>query len=208
MRRNAATAHTLISDSTTLPLVREGIRFGAVTSRNGPHIQLKPAMIGKIGIRIRRNEMKCDELKEYKAYEFGTSYVYHILEVNEAIAELKAELADKDKDIAYWREEYDKETQLTDALKDEIESLKASHYAEMVDAGMRERRLRRELWLARAERAKEKQQLFYFSLSYDKLCIDGFFNPSSGRRELSPKKWIKVFNKVEQKCRAKAEEYK
>ena len=24
--------------------------------------------------------MKCDELKKYKAYEFGTSYVYHILE--------------------------------------------------------------------------------------------------------------------------------
>jgi uncharacterized coiled-coil DUF342 family protein len=38
--------------------------------------------------------MKCDELKEYKAYEFGNSYVYHILEVNEAIAELKAKLRD------------------------------------------------------------------------------------------------------------------
>ncbi|MBQ5641052.1 MAG: hypothetical protein IIV05_04510, partial [Ruminococcus sp.] len=69
--------------------------------------------------------------------------------------EVDAFLAEKDKDIAYWREEYDKETQLTDALKDEIESLKASHYAESVDAGMRERRLRRALWIARAERAKE-----------------------------------------------------
>ena len=37
--------------------------------------------------------------------------------------EVDAFLAEKDKDIAYWREEYDKETQLTDALKDEIESL-------------------------------------------------------------------------------------
>ena len=62
--------------------------------------------------------------------------------------EVDALLAEKDKDIAYWREEYDKETQLTDALKDEIESLKASHYAESVDAGMRERRLRRALWRA------------------------------------------------------------
>ena len=76
--------------------------------------------------------MKCDELKKVEGKEN---------------AELKAELDEKDKDIAYWREEYDKETQLTDALKDEIESLKASHYAEMVDAGMRERRLRRALWL-------------------------------------------------------------
>lgn len=90
----------------------------------------------------------------------------------------------------------------------EIENIKATHYAEMVDAGMRERKLKRSLWLARAERAKEKQQLFYFSLAYDKLCIDGFFNPSSGRRELSPIKWIKVFNKVENKCRAKADNYK
>lgn len=32
----------------------------------------------------------------------------------------------------------------------EIESLKASHYAEMVDAGIRERRLRRALWLLKA----------------------------------------------------------
>ena len=38
--------------------------------------------------------MKCDELKKYKAYEFGTSYVYHIDEVNAAIAELKAENAE------------------------------------------------------------------------------------------------------------------
>ena len=62
MKRSAATAHTLISDSTTLPLVREGIPFGAVTSRNGPHIQLKPAMIGKIDTRSIK--MKCDELKK------------------------------------------------------------------------------------------------------------------------------------------------
>lgn len=62
MRRNAATAPTQISDSTTLPLVREGIPFGAVTSRNGPPIQRKPAMIGKIDTRSIK--MKCDELKK------------------------------------------------------------------------------------------------------------------------------------------------
>lgn len=36
--------------------------------------------------------MKCDELKKYKAYEFGTSYVYNIMEVDAAIEELKGEL--------------------------------------------------------------------------------------------------------------------
>lgn len=44
--------------------------------------------------------------------------------------------------VMYSKEEYGK-------LQKEIESLKASHYAEMVDAGMRERRLRSALWLAR-----------------------------------------------------------
>jgi hypothetical protein len=40
-------------------------------------------------------------------------------------------------------------------LKAKLESVQASAYADSVDAGMRERRLRRALWLARAERAKE-----------------------------------------------------
>ena len=97
---------------------------------------------------------------------------------------------------------------LLDEKDAEIESLKASHYADSVDAGMRERRLKRALWLARANRAKEKQQLFLFSLDYEKLCIDGFFDPYNGRKELSPKQWVKVFNKVENKCLDKAEEYK
>ena len=147
--------------------------------------------------------MKCDELKEYKAYEFGTSYVYHILEVNEAIAELKAELADKDKDIAYWREEYDKETQLTDALKDEIESLKASHYAEMVDAGMRERRLRRALWIARAELCRRLDVDRYLRKHrnswYNENCLT--WNDACVAMEVK-------MCKAESKCRAKAEEYK
>ena len=53
--------------------------------------------------------------------------------------------------MAYDVDEMDQYIAAKDA---EIESLKASHYAEMVDAGMRERRLRRALWLARAMRAE------------------------------------------------------
>jgi hypothetical protein len=93
-------------------------------------------------------------------------------------------------------------------LKAKLEDAKATAYAESVDSGMENRKLKRALWLARAERAKEKQQLFHFSLGYEKLCIDGFYDPYSGRRELSPKQWIKVFNKVNVKCLNKAEEYK
>ena len=69
-------------------------------------------------------------------------------------------------------------------LKSKLESVQATAYVESVDAGMRERRLKRALWLARAERAKEMCQ---------RLLIQGF-DP----------KW----EEVERKCRAKAEEYK
>lgn len=161
--------------------------------------------------------MKCDKLKaeQWLDYSGEPMPCYPKAKVDEAIAELKAENAELKKkceteksigatfskngaDLARWVEE----------LRKEIESLKSSHYAEMVDAVMRERRLKRELWIARAERAKEKQQLFHFSLGYEKLCIDGFYDPYSGRRELSPKQWIKAFNKVEVKLLKKAEKFK
>lgn len=45
----------------------------------------------------------------------------------------------------------------------ELESLKASHYAEMVDAGMRERRLKRALWIARAYRAMAEAYNCHFA---------------------------------------------
>ena len=67
---------------------------------------------------------------------------------------------------------------------------------------------RRALWLARAERAKEKQQLFHFSLNYQTLTIEGFYDPYKVCRMLSPKKWIKIFNNIEIKCRAKADKFK
>jgi hypothetical protein len=69
----------------------------------------------------------------------------------------------------------------------EIESLKASHYAEMVDAGMRERRLKRALWLARAEMARTSAWVFW-----------------NREDDYNYNKW----KNVERKCRAKAEEYK
>lgn len=72
----------------------------------------------------------------------------------------------------------------------EIENIKATHYAEMVDAGMRERKLERSLWLARAERAKAMYTYWHIK------CIEGHL--------LYEHKWIVV----EQLCMAKAEKYK
>ena len=67
----------------------------------------------------------------------------------------------------------------------EIESLKESHYVEMVDAGMRERRLKRALFKACANWADYKACMLAMA-------------------ELPSKQWCEM----ERKCRAKAEKYK
>ena len=94
--------------------------------------------------------MKCDELKIYKAYEFGGAYVYQINEVDAAIAELKEE----------------------------------------------NRRLKRALWLARANRVLEK--IAWFKLWNASIST---MNPEDGARQEFDK-WKKAFGK----CLAKAEE--
>jgi hypothetical protein len=135
------------------------------------------------------NEMKCDELKAINAYQLTTNtedsdvYIhndefgcggdlvecYLKSEVDEAIAELKAKL----------------------------ESVQASAYADSVDAGMRERRLRRALWLARAEWARSS------ALSYH-LIED---HPDKDAAETYKRKANK-WEKVKDKCLKKAELYK
>jgi hypothetical protein len=83
-------------------------------------------------------------------------------------------------------------------LKQKLEDAKASHYAEMVDAGMRERRLRRTLWIARAERALEK--IAWFKLWNASIST---MNPEDGTRQEFDK-WKKNLGKFLKK----AEEYK
>ena len=134
--------------------------------------------------QVLRDLLSCGLIKEW--FYNGT---YHaVLEADDPhlqIAELNAKLDEKDKEIAYWIKEYDEETKLTEALKAEIETLKASHYAEMVDAGMRERRLRRALY---------------------KVCAKWAFLAQWEKGELV-ENWEK-WEKVERKCGAKAKEYK
>lgn len=88
--------------------------------------------------------MKCDELK--RKYSDITGPYYRYNEVNEAIAELKAELAEKDEEIDKQKWRGDEWAKSCNQKDKEIESLKATHYTEMVDAGMRERKLRRALY--------------------------------------------------------------
>ena len=181
--------------------------------------------------------MKCDELKVYvpqdglwglepeeggKLVEEETCYLKS--DVDDAIAELKAKLDEKDKEIAELKKKCEAEKSIgatfskngaelarwVEELRKEIESLKASHYAEMVDAGMRERRLRRALWLSRAERASDKALIFYFAMaeSYP-LNINGYSDEEKGHTRMRNAIWWRTtWLKVERKCRAKAEEYK
>ena len=74
-------------------------------------------------------------------------------------------------------------------LKKKLEDAKSTAYTESVDAGMEYRKLKRALWIARAERAKTEHlsKIMYSTLFRDFI-----------------EKWVNV----ERKCRAKAEEYK
>ena len=68
-------------------------------------------------------------------------------------------------------------------LETKLENVQATAYVESVDAGMENRKLKRALWLARAERARDNSILL----------------PSKFMRN--------VWDNVERKCRAKAESY-
>ena len=74
------------------------------------------------------------------------------------------------------------------------------------------RKLKRALWLARAERAASWQ--IHFSLCHNhsierEFSINGASTPCEGMATLrTDKDWAMIWKKVEYKCRIKAEEYK
>lgn len=97
-------------------------------------------------------------------------------------------------------------------LKQKLEDVQASHYAEMVDAGVRERRLRRALWIARAERAIAEAEYWYGHCA-GMYYIDATDVPDEEDNPYKRVKdttigWYKTWMNIERKCRAKAEEYK
>ena len=131
--------------------------------------------------------------KTFSDLRNGPDFVtyYYADEVNKLLAEKNAAIAE---------------------LKHKLEDAKATAYAEMVDAGMRERWLRRALWLARAERAMAEAEYWYGHTS-GMYYIDAKDVPDE---EDDPYKrvkdttigWYKTWMNVESKCRAKAEHYK
>ena len=108
-------------------------------------------------------------------------------------------------------EEYESLKRENAELKEKLESVQATAYAESVDAGWENRMLKRALWLARAKRADDRARIFYFNDLETKLDIDGFSfdrKKKKGCKKLTARHWRIIWLKVESKCRAKAEQYK
>ena len=114
-------------------------------------------------------------------------------EVDEAISEIKAKL---DKAIA----ERDGNQVCLDALNKKLEDVQATAYAESVDAGMRERKLKRALWRAIALFCARSCEYFSGIMSHCLMGQDDLYR-------LCEEKKNKYLNAT-YKCRAKMEEYK
>ena len=120
---------------------------------------------------------------------------YMKADVDAAIAELQSENAELKKklmpclngDCILTCEVVEKYGKENAELKAKLEDVQASMYCDVVDANMENRRLKRALWLARAEIARTSAWVFW-----------------NRKDDYNYNKW----KKVERKCRAKAEEYK
>lgn len=175
--------------------------------------------------------MKCDELTPIElecnmGKDFVTGLVnrepwkaYDIDEVDAAIAELKSEnkmlkehIANGDVSRITWIDEATELKAENEQFKAKLESVQASAYADSVDAGMRERRLQRALWLARAYRAEARKNYWYARSCHegDKQVwsIDGSAVKYIGCIKRTNFDWLVTWSKVEEKCIDKAEEYK
>lgn len=100
------------------------------------------------------------------------------------IDEKNATIAQLEDDVAFW--------------KKKLEDVQATAYAESVDAGMENRKLKRALWLARAKRAIEK--IAWFKLWNASIST---MNPEDGARQ-EYDKWKNALGRFLDK----AEEYK
>jgi NurA-like 5'-3' nuclease len=160
--------------------------------------------------------MKCDHLI---GRTFNGEVYVLASEAMEAIAELKeklmpclngdciltCEVVEKyGKENAELKQKLEDVNELVKTARQMLDDAKATAYTEMVDAGMENRRLKRALWMARAERAKSEKGFWVYK--YNEDC--GEFNYTIASRSLASDEWMRVWEKVERKCRAKAEEYK
>lgn len=136
-------------------------------------------------LNVYHHELRPNEYAEfYLKYEADKT----IAEKDKEIKELQKTNAQLASNAVMLNRLLDTREEEVKTLKTKLESVQASMYCDVVDANMENRRLKRALWLARAERAHKEVILFR-----DFSCLVG--------KEF---KW----RKIEKLCRAKAEEYK
>lgn len=137
--------------------------------------------------------MKCDELTLYHSKSLNLP-IYVASEVDAAIDELKTE-HHKERDeyisMVNSREQTIKE------LKQKLESVQASMYADVVDVSMENRRLKHALWLARAEWARSSALSYHLIESHLDKDVAATYKRKANRWE-----------RAKDKCLKKAEEYR
>lgn len=166
-----------------------------------------------------RESMKCDELKQVE-YPIEWGLYYDKSEVDEAIAELKARIQLDDDEMAGFLD-LEEECGGGD-LRNYIAELKQfaedaclerdDNQTAIDELQAENRRLRRALWIARAERAIAEAEYWYGHYS-GMYYIDATDVPEEEDNPYKRVKdttigWSKTWMNVESKCRAKAEEYK
>lgn len=143
--------------------------------------------------------MKCDELESFTDETFGDGKceVYDAVKVDAAIAELKQKIAEKESWVKMLGEGEKALSLELEKTKKKLEDAKATAYAESVDAGMENRRLKRALWLARAEWARSSALSYHLIESHPDKDAAATYKRKANKWE-----------KVKDKCLKKAEEYK
>ena len=136
----------------------------------------------------------------WMAYDVDEMDLY-IAEKDAEIAELKKKLMPcLNGDCILTCEVVEKYGKENAELKQKLEDAKASHYAEMVDAGMRERRLRRALYKACANWAKCEERIN----NRDAYDASEYLPSAEDKFRKKEERW----SEMERKCRTKAEQYK
>lgn len=101
-------------------------------------------------------------------------------------------------------------------LKQKLEDAKATAYTESVDAGMKNRKLKRALWIARARSAHNAAMMWEIlsdeflngaQFTIDFRCI-GDPDVTEFQMFRGCMDWMEIYENVERKCRAKAEEWR
>lgn len=135
-----------------------------------------------------------------------------ISEKDKEIAILKERICNGDVSRSTWIDDcFDKDKEIEE-LKKKLEDVQASMYADVVDANMEVSRLRRALWLARASEASKEVNYWICQdeTSYTLVDFNVRHETITSFKSLyhRPHEWILIWENVERKCRAKAEEYK